>query len=135
MLWSTEGVQPQTIGFLGKRIRPYLNEAPEVQKRFGRFRTFSVVQIASGVGTLATLPGALNRQDEFPDDHWLSHWRGPIACGLASYATAIAAGIAFNKAVSVHNALVGGGSGEGYGWCPEVRPATDVAGVALVWAW
>lgn len=135
MLWSTEGVEPQTIGFLGKRIRPYLNEAPEVQKRFGTFRTFSALQIGTGVGTLVSLPFALKRQDDFPDAKWYSQYRAPLIFGVSAYATAIVAGIAFNNAINAHNALVGGGSDEGFGWTPEVRPASDVAGLALVWSW
>ncbi len=135
MLWSTEGVEPQTIGFLGKRIRPYLNEAPEVQKRFGTFRAFSALQIGTGVATLVSLPFALNRADEYPDEKWYSQYRGPLIFGASAYATAIVAGIAFNNAINAHNALVGGGSDEGFGWAPEVRAASDMAGLALVWAW
>lgn len=135
MLWATEGIEPQTIGFMGKRIRPYLNDAPEVQKRFGTFRTFSALQVATGVGTLVSLPFALNRQDEFPNDPWYSQFHAPIILGVSAYATAIVAGIAFNNAINAHNALVGGGSDEGFGWAPEVRPASDVAGMALVWEW
>jgi hypothetical protein len=135
MLWSTDGVQPQTIGFLGKRIRPYLNESPEVQKRFGTFRTFSALQIATGVGTLATLPVAFKRQEEFPEAKWYNQFRAPLIFGVSSYATAIAAGIAFNRAINAHNALVGGGSDEGFGWSPQVLASEEVAGLALVWTW
>lgn len=135
MLWSTEGVDPQGIGFLGKRIRPYLAEVPEVQKKFGTFRALNLASTVSGVAALATLPMALNRQEEFPDLKWYSQFRAPILFGVGTYAAGIAAGVVFNKAIDAHNHLVGGGSDEGFGWAPQVRASTEAAGLALVWAW
>lgn len=135
MLWSTEGVEPQGIGFMGKRIRPYLSDVPEVQKKFGTFRMMTVASTASGVAMLGSLPFAFDRQNENPEMKWYSQFRAPIIFGVATYATGIIGGIAFNKAVAAHNNLVGGGSDEGFGWAPELRPSTEVAGLALVWAW
>lgn len=135
MLWSTEGVEPQGIGFLGKRIRPYLADVPEVQQKFGTFRALNLASTVCGVATLASLPMALNRQDEFPDLKWYSQFRAPILFGVGTYAAGIAAGIVFNKAIDAHNHLVGGGSDEGFGWAPHVRASSETAGLALVWAW
>ncbi len=135
MLWSTEGVEPQGIGFLGKRIRPYLADVPEVQQKFGTFRALSLATTASGVAAIATIPVAMNRAEEFPELKWYSHYRAPILFGLGTYAAGIVAGIVFNNTIDMHNHLVGGDSDEGFGWAPELRPASESAGLALVWAW
>jgi len=133
MLWSTEGVPPQGVGFLGNRIKPYLSEVPAVQKRFTGFRAWSALQLATGIGTLATLPMAFNRQEAFPDDPWYSQFKAPLICGVSAYATAIFAGIAFNRTVEMHNALIGKTSDEGFSWVPRLEPAQHLAGASLIW--
>jgi hypothetical protein len=130
MLFEVEGVKgQQPLGFMGRRIKEYLNPNPAVQQKFKSYRTMYLTSTTLAVAFTGTLMGSVFRDEEAPADvmangavaeiWWGYKW--PIITGVGYLATGIVAGKALVASVELHNGLVSDGGGEDFGWMPGAR--------------
>jgi hypothetical protein len=81
---------PQSLGFMGRKLKPHLNEADIVQEEFASFRKWGAASLALGGTFTVTLIDAVFAEEIDP-----APGQGEISAAVASYKWAIASGAAY----------------------------------------
>ena len=90
LLFTVEGQMPQTLGFMGRRLKPHLNGADIVQDEFASFRQWGAASTALGITFTGTLIGAV-----FGEEVEAEPGQSEFAAAVGQYKWAIASGVGY----------------------------------------
>lgn len=90
LLFTVEGQMPQTLGFMGRRLKPHLNGADIVQDEFASFRQWGAASTALGITLTGTLIGAV-----FGEEVEAEPGQSEFAAAVGQYKWAIASGVGY----------------------------------------
>lgn len=90
LLFSVDGGMPQTLGFMGRRLKPHLNGAAPVQEEFASFRQWGAASTALGITFTGTLIGAVFGEEVEPEAG-----QSQFAAVVGQYKWAIASGVGY----------------------------------------
>lgn len=90
LLFTVEGQMPQTLGFMGRRLKPHLNGADIVQDEFAAFRQWGAASTALGITFTGTLIGAV-----FGEEAEAEPGQSEFAAVVGQYKWAIASGVGY----------------------------------------
>lgn len=102
----------QRMGFIGGRLKPHLNEAPEVQANYKAFRAWGASSQALALTCSATLIAAIFADDPTPEPGQsafaanLLHYKWGILSGVAYLTTGMIASGKLEKTIETHNAVI-----------------------------
>lgn len=112
MLFYVGDGPAQRMGFIGGRLKPHLNEAPEVQANYKAFRAWGAASQTLALTCSATLIAAIFAEDPTPEPGQsafaanLLHYKWGILSGVAYLTTGMIASGKLEKTIETHNAVI-----------------------------
>lgn len=112
MLFYVGDGPAQRMGFIGGRLKPHLNEAPEVQANYKAFRAWGAASQTLALTCSATLIAAIFAEDPTPKPGQSAfaanvlHYKWGILSGVAYLTTGMIASGNLEKTIDTHNAVI-----------------------------
>lgn len=112
MLFYVGDGPAQRMGFIGGRLKPHLNEAPEVQANYKAFRAWGAASQTLALTCSATLIAAIFAEDPTPEPGQSAfaanvlHYKWGILSGVAYLTTGMIASGKLEKTIDTHNAVI-----------------------------
>lgn len=112
MLFYVGEGSAQRMGFIGARLKPHLNQAPEVQANYKSIRAWGLASQTLALTCSATLIAAIFAEDPEPAPGQselaaqIGHYKWGILSGVAYLTTGMIASGKLEKTIDTHNAVI-----------------------------